>query len=177
MVTDQAELVLMAQLYEQYGSGLYGYALSYTGDRDRAAEVVQDVMVRAWSNPDKVHPHAGSPKAWLFTVARRLCIDDHRRRRARHETPVDDMTLSAAAARARQYDDVFDRMIEAWHMETALGRLSPEHRAVLDELYYRGHSVNEAAARLGIRTGTVKSRAFYAVRALRAVLEDMGVPT
>ena len=57
----------------------------------------------------------------------------------------------------------------------ALGRLSPVHRQVLVECFYQGRSVAEAATRLGIPPGTVKSRTHYALRSLRLVLEEMGV--
>ncbi len=60
---------------------------------------------------------------------------------------------------------------EVW----ALARLSPEHRAVIDELYYRGATVTQAAQTLGLRPGTVKSRSYYAIRALRTAFEEMGV--
>ena len=57
----------------------------------------------------------------------------------------------------------------------AVTRLSPEHRAVLVECYYRGQPVAEAARRLGVPEGTVKSRTHYALRALRLALQEMGV--
>ncbi len=54
----------------------------------------------------------------------------------------------------------------------ALDRISPEHREILVELYYRGRTVSEAAAALGLPAGTVKSRSYYALRAMRAVLDE-----
>ncbi len=71
--------------------------------------------------------------------------------------------------------DETDRAVEAWTIAEALARLSDPHREVLVECFYRGRSVAEAAAVLGIPPGTVKSRTHYAVRALRLVLEEMGV--
>jgi RNA polymerase sigma-70 factor (ECF subfamily) len=56
----------------------------------------------------------------------------------------------------------------------ALEGLSPEHRSVLVELYYRGRTVNETAAVLGIAPGTVKSRTYHAVRALRTTFGQSG---
>jgi RNA polymerase sigma-70 factor (ECF subfamily) len=71
--------------------------------------------------------------------------------------------------------DEADRAVEAWTIAEALERLSPAHREVLVECFYRGRSVAEVAAVLGIPAGTVKSRTHYAVRALRLVLDEMGV--
>jgi RNA polymerase sigma-70 factor (ECF subfamily) len=60
-------------------------------------------------------------------------------------------------------------------VQQALASLTPEHRAVLGEVYYGGRSVAEAAARLGIPERVVKARAYYALRALRLALEEYGV--
>ncbi|CAI7976683.1 hypothetical protein FRAHR75_2830002 [Frankia sp. Hr75.2] len=77
-------------------------------------------------------------------------------------------------AAAPAVDDV-SQAIEEWVVAEALGRISPAHRAVVQELYYEGRSVREAAARLALPEGTVKSRAYYAIRALRDAFEEMGV--
>lgn len=71
-------------------------------------------------------------------------------------------------------DDRLDRMLDHWQVMDALSTLSPVHRQVIAETYYRGYSVNEAAVVLGVPPGTVKSRAFYALRALRLALEERG---
>jgi RNA polymerase sigma-70 factor, ECF subfamily len=70
-----------------------------------------------------------------------------------------------------------DAGLTAWTVQQALASLSPEHRAVLGEVYYRGRTVAEAAEILGISADTVTSRAFYALRALRLALEELGVST
>ena len=71
--------------------------------------------------------------------------------------------------------DEIDRAVQAWAVADALASLSQEHRQVLLETYYRGASVAEAAARLGVPPGTVKSRAYYALRELRLRLQESGV--
>lgn len=158
-------------LLEEYGDALYGYAMTFLGDSGRAADVVQEVMLRAWNNPDKIHPRTGSPRAWLFTVARNLLTDWHRRAAVRPELLVEHEDLPEHA----YLDDELERMLESWQMTEALGRLSPAHRAVLLEVYFRGYSTTEAAGNLGVPVGTVKSRTFHALRALRSTLLEMGV--
>ena len=69
----------------------------------------------------------------------------------------------------------FDRAVLAWDVADAMAALSPEHRAVLLETYYRGSSVADAAKTLGVPEGTVKSRTYYALRALRVALEERGL--
>ena len=70
--------------------------------------------------------------------------------------------------------DPFDRALVAWQVEEALRKLGEDHRRVLVETYYRARPYAEVAAELGIPEGTVKSRVYYALRALRLTLEEMG---
>jgi RNA polymerase sigma-70 factor, ECF subfamily len=125
-------------------------------------------LLRAWRHPQVLDQSGGSARAWLFTVARHLLIDDWRSRQARPEVTVADPPEQPVA------DDT-ERAAQAWLVADALGRLTGEHRQVLVECYYLGHSVAEASARLGVPQGTVKSRTHYALRALRLALEEMGV--
>jgi RNA polymerase sigma-70 factor (ECF subfamily) len=110
-------------------------------------------------------------RPWLLTVARRVAIDQQRARRAR-PLEVDDAVLETHVVD----DDPIDRAIESWLISDALASLTPSHREVLVETYYVGRTVAEAAAVLGIPEGTVKSRTFYALRAMKLALEERQVP-
>jgi RNA polymerase sigma-70 factor (ECF subfamily) len=105
----------------------------------------------------------------LFTVAKNLVIDGQRARRARPQE------VGEAALGQRAGPDDVDRALESWGVADALGSLRPDHRRVLFETYYKGSSVAEAAAVLGIPPGTVKSRTFYALKALKLALEERGL--
>ena len=162
---------LIRALHAEHGDALFAHALRLcNGDRQRAEDLVQETMLRAWKHPDAMNPERGSARAWLFTTARHLAIDAWRRREARVGEVVTD-----APPEPRVELDEADRAVEAWTIAEALERLSPAHREVLVECFYRGRSVAEVAAVLGIPAGTVKSRTHYAVRALRLVLDEMGV--
>jgi RNA polymerase sigma-70 factor (ECF subfamily) len=170
-VPDDEEL--LRALHAEHGDALYAQALRLCdGDRQRAEDLVQETMLRAWRHPDALDPARGSARAWLFTTARHLAIDAWRRREARVGEVVTD-----SLPEPRPELDEADRAVEVWTIAEALGRLSPSHREVLVECFYRGRSVTEAAATLGVPPGTVKSRTHYAVRALRLVLDEMGVTT
>ncbi|MDG4763363.1 sigma-70 family RNA polymerase sigma factor [Solwaraspora sp. WMMD406] len=162
---------MMRALHEEHGDALFAHALRLAGgDRQRAEDLVQETLLRAWRHPESLDPERGSVRAWLFTTARNLAIDAWRRRSVRvGEVVTDELPEPPPAV------DEADRAVEAWTVAEALGRLSPSHREVLIECFYRGRSVSEAAARLGIPPGTVKSRTHYALRSLRLVLEEMGV--
>ena len=167
-----ADADVLRQLHDEHAAALHGFALRATRDPHQAQDIVQEVLLRAWRHPDALAPERGPVRAWLMTLARNIVVDQHRRRGARPpevrlETPVAD---SVAAP-----ENELDRAVESWLVAEALRRLTPDHRHVLVELYYRDRSVAEAARVLGIPPGTVKSRAFYALRALRVVLQEQGV--
>jgi RNA polymerase sigma-70 factor, ECF subfamily len=162
---------LIRALHAEHGDALYAHALRLCeGDRQRAEDLVQETLLRAWRHPEVLDPDRGSARAWLFTTARHLAIDAWRRREARVGEVVTDVLPEP-----RSGLDEADRAVEAWTIAEALSRLSEAHREVLVECFYRGRSVAEAATVLGVPPGTVKSRTHYAVRALRLVLEEMGV--
>jgi RNA polymerase sigma-70 factor (ECF subfamily) len=157
-------------LYEQHAAPLLSYALRLTGgDRGRSEDIVQETLLRAWRHPEALDPDRGPVRSWLFTVARNVAVDAHRARKARpHEVGDDVLALVPAA-------DEIEQALDTWLLADAMATLSPDHRAVLVETYYRGRSVAEAAAVLGVPSGTVKSRTFYALRALRLALQERGV--
>jgi RNA polymerase sigma-70 factor, ECF subfamily len=166
------EVALMQQLHQEHAAALWGYCLNLTGhDRARAEDVAQETLLRAWRQRAVLDRPAASVRAWLFTVARNIVIDEWRTRRSRAELTVAEVPEQSDGGEG----DRTDRLLLSWVVAEALTRLSPEHRAVLLECYYRGQPVAEAARRLGVPEGTVKSRTHYALRALRLALEEMGV--
>ncbi len=170
-VTDPAPTSesLLCALYAEHGAALLAFTQRLTGNRARAEDVVQETLLRAWRHADSLAPERGAVRPWLFTVARHIVVDQQRARRAR-PIEVGDEVLAVLPA-----EDALDRALEAWQVAESLATLRPEHRDVIVETYYRGRSVAEAAAALGIPAGTVKSRTYYALRALRLALEERGV--
>ena len=165
-----AEDTALRALFDQHAAPLLSYALRLTGgDRGRAEDVVQETLLRAWRHPEALDESRGPVRSWLFTVARNVAVDAHRARRSR-PTEVGDEPLALIPAA-----DEIEKALDSWLVADAMAALSTDHRAVLVETYYRGRSVAEAAAVLGIPAGTVKSRTFYALRALKLALEERGV--
>jgi RNA polymerase sigma-70 factor, ECF subfamily len=161
--------LVIAELYREYRRPLLSLVVRQTGgDRQWAEDVVQETMLRAWRSMDQLDPE-GSLLPWLATVARRIVIDDRRRRSAR---PPE--TGEAALETLPSADGVDDLLRDVLVTE-ALKELSPAHREVLNATVLSDRTVNQAAELLGIPTGTVKSRVYYARKALRVVLEEKGV--
>ncbi|MET9608198.1 sigma-70 family RNA polymerase sigma factor [Streptomyces sp. NPDC006512] len=163
--TDEA---LIRSVYEEHGHALLAYATRLTGDRAAAEDVVQETLIRAWRHSEVLVNGKGSVRGWLLTVARNIITDRYRAKAAR---PAE---VSGSAAAPPVEGDHADSVVDSMAVLGALDRLTPEHRDVLTELYYRQRSVAEAADRLGIPAGTVKSRAHYALKALREVFTDSG---
>jgi RNA polymerase sigma-70 factor, ECF subfamily len=137
------------------------------GDRPAAEDIVQETLLRAWRHADRLPSHATRP--WLFTTARRLVIDAHRARQARPaEMPADLLDTAVAS------DDI-DSSLDAVLLADALGSLTPAHRSVLIDCFYRGKTAREVAEERGLPAGTVRSRIHYALRALTLALQERGV--
>jgi RNA polymerase sigma-70 factor (ECF subfamily) len=166
MPDEQAQL--LRALHDEHGPALWRYVVWLTGDRQLAEDIVQETLLRAWRRPNILDQSGGSARAWLFTVARNLVVDEHRSARSRHEFGTDTLPERATA-------DGTDALLDAWLISDALGELTEQHRAVVVHAYYRGLSVTEIAGELQIPEGTVKSRLHYALRALRLALQERGV--
>jgi RNA polymerase sigma-70 factor (ECF subfamily) len=173
---------LLRELYAAHAGALLGYVRGLVGgDTARAEDVVQETLLRAWRHPGSLDPSrtgGASVRAWLLTVARHLVIDAERARRSRpREVPsvIGEDPSRGPVLRGVAVEEELDRILLAQGMAEALTALSSDHRRVLDELYYRDRSVAEASRALGIPEGTVKSRAYYALRALRVACEERGL--
>ncbi|WP_370088518.1 sigma-70 family RNA polymerase sigma factor [Streptacidiphilus sp. MAP12-16] len=162
----------LRELYRMHGPYLTQLLTRTTnGDLGRAEDILQETLLRAWQHPDAVSRGAELSRPWLITVARRIAIDHYRMQAARAKEVMVDTPVEQSAVH-----DPFDELDAACDMEEALTELHPHHRDVLVELHLNGRSVAQAAMVLGVPAGTVKSRHFYAIRALRPVLEAREMP-
>jgi RNA polymerase sigma-70 factor, ECF subfamily len=169
-VTSGEDDTAITALYRAYRAPLMSFVLRLTGgDRQHAEDIVQETMVRAWRETDRLDLSAPSLMPWLTAVARRIVIDEHRRRLARPaesgeaahpEPPVDDDT-AATVLRVAVAD--------------AMSELTWPHRQALNETILRDQTISQAAETLGIPVGTVKSRVHYALRVLEVVLAERGL--
>lgn len=166
---------LIRELYAEHAGVLLAYARNLLGgDWARAEDVVQETLLRAWRHPEvfvRAQREGTSLRSWLITVVRNVVIDLERARRVRpSELPPEERPSAS-----RDEDAAFQRVLTAYELADALSALSVDHQAVIKALYFGDCSVVEAAAQLHIPEGTVKSRAFYGLRALRAACQERGV--
>jgi RNA polymerase sigma-70 factor (ECF subfamily) len=157
-------------LYEQHALALLNFAARLVGgDRQRAEDIVQETLVRAWRNADKLDLRSGRRlRPWLITVARRIAIDEYRSVGARPE--VYDVDLDGFPER-----DGSEQTVRSVTVMAALRELSRPYREILLHTYFYGRTVAQAAEYLGLPLGTAKSRVYHGLRALRVRLEQQGV--
>jgi RNA polymerase sigma-70 factor, ECF subfamily len=152
----------MERIVSTYSRPLMRFLLGLTRhERPAAEDLLQETMLRAWRHLETMPEGEESARRWLFTVARRVAIDAARMRQVRPAEVTLDEAGSVAVA------DTSDSALALQSVVEAFRGLSVDHRNVLTELYLRGASVDEAAERLGVPPGTVKSRAHYAMQALK----------
>jgi RNA polymerase sigma-70 factor, ECF subfamily len=167
---DSPDEELMTALYTEHYAVLLSFVLRYVHDRHRAEDLVQETLLRAWKHIGHLDHEPGRTRSYLLTIARNVVTNAWRAEQRRPRLVTDDGAVAAMPSA-----DNVDQLVEGWLVAEALDRLSAEHQAVVRAMYYEGQSVADTARRLSVPEGTVKSRAYYAVRALRAVFEEMGV--
>jgi RNA polymerase sigma-70 factor (ECF subfamily) len=153
------------EAYAAHSGELYGFAMRSLGDSGLAEEAVQETFVRAWRAGERFDPEIGSLRTWLFAILRNVVIDLSRARASRPRVAEGGIEPTV---------EPLEQALLAWQVEEAMRRIGEDHRRVLLETHFRGRPYNEVAAELGVPEGTVKSRVYYGLKAMRVVLEEMG---
>jgi len=155
-------------LYAEHATSVRAYVRRILNDPHLAEDVVQEAMLRAWSKSDTLIREDGPVGGWLITVARNIALDRLRAQRSRPKEIEEGRDSLATSS----IPDHAEATVTSIVMARALATLSPSHRAAVHEVYYSGRTCPEAAVRLGVPEGTVKSRIHHAVRQLRLAIEE-----
>jgi RNA polymerase sigma-70 factor, ECF subfamily len=147
---------------------LFGYALSLTGDRDEANDLLQQSALNALGNPN-VPSEPKAARAWLFKIVRNAWIDQFRRSKVRR---VDDDVAAAGIAVGWNFDN---RVIAEITVRQGLSKIDPLHREVIELIDIHGFRYSDAAAVLDIPLGTVMSRLSRARLSLLEVIAEGNV--
>ncbi len=151
----------MADLYDRYGRRVYGLGLRVLRDATLAEELVQETFVRLWQSAGRYDATQGAVAPWVWMIARGAAIDMQRRAAVRPRAARSD------AGQEPVVTDEIDRMLLSLDVRDALEELSPSHREVLALGYDEALTQREIADRLDIPLGTVKTRTYHALRALK----------
>ena len=160
----------LEKLFHRYAGRLYALGLGLLGDSGLAEELVQESFVRLWRQAPRFDPARGTVAAFVFSLSRRIAIDLYRRPSSR---PL--VVDPSAAAVLASFADPAAHVVDGVVVRRALDALSPAHRQVIELSYGGGLTQAEIAVRVGVPLGTVKTRTYHALRALKVELESQGV--
>ena len=135
--------------------------------RAAAEDAVQETFLRAWRHLPRLVDDGRPLRPWLRRVLRHVLIDAGRTARAHREILHDIVPVEG------EVDGGYECLLDRGLLDVVLRDLSPAHRQVLVETYYRDAPAERVAARLGVPTGTVRSRLYYALRAVRSRLDEL----
>lgn len=164
----------LGRLIDRYSRPLFGLGMRLLGDRGAAEELVQDSFTRVWRSAGSYDPQRGSVRTFVYTLARRAAIDLHRRS-ARAPNPVEPGAVDQPLGHEPGVPDDFERLLTGMEVRGAMDSLSAPHLEVLELFYDEGLTQRQISERLGVPLGTVKTRAYHALRALRGQLEGRGL--
>jgi RNA polymerase sigma-70 factor, ECF subfamily len=157
----------VAELYRRYGKRLYRFGFQTLGDSGLAEELVQECFVRLWRTAERFDAKRGSVGAYLFVMARSIAADIRKRPSSRPLMPVEEDQVPPQPDRV---DQILDSMI----VREAFDTLGAGHAQVLRLAQEEGLTQSQIAERLGLPLGTVKTRTFHGIRALRVALAERG---
>jgi RNA polymerase sigma-70 factor (ECF subfamily) len=168
----------VGDFYERYRPMIMRTVLGLMGgDQALAEDVLQETALRLWRAGARFDPALGSEEVYVRVVARRAAVDLLRRRRELPASWVADAADAADAAQAVHGDRVTPaaqaQVLDADLVERGLATLSDAHREVVTRAYLRDESYTDIALGLGVPVATVRTRVFYALRALRRALTDV----
>jgi RNA polymerase sigma-70 factor (ECF subfamily) len=155
------------ELYRRYAGRLYSFGFRWLGNAGLADELVQECFLRLWRTAGRFDISRGTVAAYLFVMARSIAADLRRRPSSRPLLPVEDTQIPPQP-------DSADRILEALMVRDALESLTAAHREVLMLCHAEGLTQSQIAERLGLPLGTVKTRLYHGLRALKAALAERG---
>ncbi len=158
--------------YREHVEAIQGFVARRVGDREHAADLTAEIFLAAIDGAHRYRPGRGTPKAWLYGIARTVIAGD-RRRIGREQARLKRLGGAALLDEddAAQIDARIEAAARARHLYEAMDRLSESERAVLELVAIDELSITEAAAAAGVRPVTARVRLHRARRKLRDELE------
>ena len=160
----------MQALYLRHKARIYRFVLRLVGDAALAEDIVSDVFLDVWRQADGFKARS-RVSTWLLAIARYKALSAQR---GRSREQLDDGAASAIADPADDAETILDHQDRSAIIRQCLSQLSAIHREVLDLVYYHDKSVEEVAEIVGVSSGTVKTRMFYARKRMENLLETAG---
>jgi RNA polymerase sigma-70 factor (ECF subfamily) len=163
----------LAEAYRRHAGASFGLAKRLLNDHARAEEIVQEVFVRLWNEPNRYDPDRGTLRSFLLAHTHGRSVDMIRAdvsRRTREEKEAREQAVGGYDVAREVWD-----MALAGHVREAMETLQHGEREAIELAYFGGLTYKEVADRLGQPEGTVKSRIRSGLKRLRGELVDAGV--
>jgi RNA polymerase sigma-70 factor (ECF subfamily) len=148
----------MQTLFARHRTAVYRWLLRFVGNEAVAEDLLSDVFLDVWRQADRFQGRS-SVSTWLLAIARFKALSA---RRTRKNAELDATIEATVADPADNPEIMLEKKNREELVRAALNNLSPEHKEVIDLVYYHEKSVDECAQILGVPSGTVKTRMFYA---------------
>lgn len=170
------EAAALEQLYDRYSRPAYSLARRVTGDPTFAEEVVQEVFLAVWRDPDRFQASRGGFASWLLAAVHHKAVDAVRREEAVRRRALALQAvggLDASDAPAGRPEEAVEEKLRGEQVRRALRALPDSQREAMTLAYYGGYTQREIASLTNTPLGTVKTRMFRAMHNLRAALDDL----
>jgi RNA polymerase sigma-70 factor (ECF subfamily) len=152
----------MSELYDRYGRVVYAVALRVLQDTSAAEDVLQDIFLQLWRNPDAFDASRGSLAAWLAVISRHRAIDRLRKRKP--EVDIEECVIAGGP----DLGDEVERNLVIEKVRSVLAEMNPDQRQALELAYFQGLTHTEIAEKTGEPLGTIKTRIRSGLQQLRA---------
>jgi RNA polymerase sigma-70 factor, ECF subfamily len=157
----------MQTLFARYRTPVYRWLVRLVGNETVAEDLLSDVFLDVWRQAGRFQARS-AVSTWLLAIARFKALSA---RRSRKDAELDEAIEATVADSADNPEVVLQKKSRDQFVRTALTTLSPEHREIIDLVYYHDKSVDECAQILGVPSGTVKTRMFYARKKLAEMVQ------
>ena len=156
----------MRTLYNRHNVRIFRFACRLVGDASSAEDVISEAFIEVWRQADRFEGRS-TALTWIMSIARFKALSVRRRRQ---EVELDEKTAETAADQSSTPEEAVLEMDRSAQLRACLMQISPEHREIIDLVYYHDKTIEEVAEIIGAPRNTVKTRMFYARRRLAQLL-------
>jgi RNA polymerase sigma factor (sigma-70 family) len=168
----------MEELYDRYAKLVFSFALKATRNEQASRDIVQQVYTRLWTTKSGYDPHKGQFVSWLLTITRNITVDQMRRDRNRDSTREMDRTEweKLRGSPEEEPETAVARRMVRDELLQAYTKLSASQIRLIEQVYWQGYTLSEAARFSGEPLGTIKSRLHQSLKLLRQYLLEQRKP-
>jgi RNA polymerase sigma-70 factor (ECF subfamily) len=156
----------MQRLYNRHRVRVFRFAVRLVGDATSAEDVVSEAFIEVWRQADRFERRS-SVSTWIMSIARFKALSVRRRRQ---EIEIDEKLAETMADHTATPEQTVLEMDRSAQIRACLTELSPDHREIIDLVYYHDKTIDEVAEIVGVPKNTVKTRMFYARKRLAQLL-------